>query len=79
MVRTMNFYNADTAAVVLTVRVRKGANTYRIFSGSVPAGTDLAILEIYVLDATDESIEALLSAPPATAQPEFQSAWADHS
>lgn len=79
LVRNITIYNADTAAVVLTVKAVFNATSSIIWSGTLQIGdTWVAGAEdFYVLDATNKSITAVLGGAVATIQPWYTSAWGD--
>lgn len=77
LVRNVNFFNADTAAVTVTLRKLKGTTVIPLGRESLQPGDSWTPDRLIVLDATDESVQALLSAAPATANPAFDAAYAD--
>lgn len=79
LVRSISIQQRDTAAVTLTVRHLKGASTYQLWSGTLQPGDTWTDETTYVLDATDESITAVLSGAAATTNPDFISSYADNS
>lgn len=81
VVRTATVFNADAAAVTLTVRLNNNATFRVIFKGSIATGVTWSLkdhAEVIVLDTVNKSLEALLAAAPTT-QPDFVSAWGDSS
>lgn len=77
IVRTLVVHNRDTAPVGLIVASAKGAARRRIAAPLLKAGATWNCTDVFVLGATDESIVLSLAAPPATANPDFHSTYAD--
>lgn len=77
MVRSISIQQRDTAAVTLTVRILKGATTRQLWAGTLQPGDTWIDDTVRVLDATDESITAVLSGAPATTNPDVQASYAD--
>lgn len=82
VVNSVIVYNADTAAVTLTVRKTNTTGpTHRVIDKvtlqpgeSYHFGVDG---ERAVLDGTTKKITGLLSGAPATTQPDWSSSWGD--
>lgn len=81
VVKNINIFNADTAAVVVTVKF-KNSGTYRQIARVELQVDERLVLgedDFYVLDATTKSIVAVLAGAPATTNPDFVACWADAS
>lgn len=78
VVTDIAIYNADTAAVTLTVRLVSSGNNRKIWSGSLAIGATWQFRGTKVLDV-NKRIEALLSGAAATTNPDFTADWADHT
>lgn len=79
LVRTVVVHVRDTAPVVLTVAVAKGAGRYRLAAQTLQPGDTWNCTHVLALDAADESVVASLAAPPATFQPDFNVTYGDET
>jgi len=81
LVRTITIYNADTVSATVTVSFVSGANTRIILKTTLASGATLILGntsgEIFILNATNKSMTAVLSAAITTTQPDFTSHYAD--
>jgi hypothetical protein len=83
VVRTISVHNRDSAAVTITLNKIKAASTYRI-NKIINLGVDgtwspVNDAVMATLDATDETIEMVMSGAPATANPDFHITALDNS
>lgn len=78
-VRLISIYNADTAAVTVSLRFTHGANSRLLAKATLAIGESLIYDEAVVLDDTDKSVTALMSGAAATTNPDFVSGYADYS
>jgi len=79
IIRTITISNADTAAVVVEVRLKETANLRIIWNGTLAVGDTLMICDVIVLDTVNKSITALMAGAPAANQPHFTASWGDAS
>lgn len=79
MVRSITIHNKDTAAIVVTISKKKASTLYRIAKIELEADTVLIDDTVRILDATDESIVAVLSGSVTANQPEYNTTYADQS
>lgn len=77
LVRNVHFYNADTAAVTITVRKNKGGTLSLLAKETLAAGDYWTFDKLIVLDATDEKVQAVMSGAAATTNPDYDAAYAD--
>jgi hypothetical protein len=79
IVKNVTIQNRDTASVTLTLNYVNGASTRQIASMTLQVGDSLVCGEedFYVLDTTSKSITAVLSASPATTNPDYCVTYAD--
>lgn len=78
MMKIIRVTNRDTIAHTFTLRFVSGANTRRLWYGTLAVGDSVKCDDPLVLDST-ESITALLGEAIATTNPDFVSSWADYS
>lgn len=79
IVRNVKISNKDTAAVTVTLSKNKAATLRELCEVTLEAGDILLYDDVIVLDATDESVEAVLSGAAATTNPDYDSSYADYS
>jgi phosphatidylethanolamine-binding protein (PEBP) family uncharacterized protein len=79
IVRNILINNRDTAVVTVILRKLKGASTFVLKTIDLDAEDAWEFDHVIVLDATDESITAVMTGAPATNQPHFDTAAGDHS
>lgn len=77
LVRAVEIHNKDTAAVTVTVSKKVASTLYRIAKVTLDPDDTLVIDSVRILDATEESIVAVLAGAVATNQPEFNTTYAD--
>lgn len=79
LVRNINIYNADTAAVTVTVRYNANGSLYIICKITLQVGDTLVLDQddLKVLDATTDKIQALMSGAAATTNPDYNTTYAD--
>lgn len=78
-VRLISLYNADTASVTVSVRYTNSGNHRLLAKVTLAAGEAFVYDEAVVLDTTAKSITAVMSAAPATTNPDFVVAYGDYS
>lgn len=71
LVNKINIHNRDTASVTVTVSKNKNATLRRLIRVTLEPDDTLIYDSIIVLDATDESVEAVLSGAPSTSNPDY--------
>ena len=76
-VQMIAIYNADTAAVTLTVQYDHGGTDRIMYKVTLAVGETLEIGGPLVLDDTDKLIEAKLGDAAATTNPSFVAAYGD--
>lgn len=78
VIRSAKICNKDTAAVTVDVYKDKNGTAYRIIQLTMAVGDTLILDEgdIEVLDATDETLKAVMSGAAATTNPTFTSSYA---
>ena len=79
VIRTINIHNKDTASVSLIVSHKKSSTLRRIKKVTLEPDDTWESTQVYVLDATDESIVAVLGGAITTNQPEYVVSYADQS
>lgn len=77
LVRNVTFYNRDTAAVTITLRLDDGGTERWLDTQIVQPGEAWLYSVVQVLDATSKKLEALMSGAAATTNPDFSASWAD--
>lgn len=78
MIQQITIQNRDTAVVTITLRKVSAGGTRQIWSGDLDVG-DTLIWEGGVLDATTDSITAVMSAAAATTNPDWTEGHADYT
>lgn len=78
-VRFINIYNADSAAVTVTLRYVNGANTRILWKITLQVGESVKDETLPVLDATNKSITAVMAGAPATTNPDFVATYGDET
>jgi len=76
-VQTIFIYNADTAAVTVTVIYDNGGADRIMLKATLQVGETLRLDGPIVLDETDTLIEAKLAGEPATTNPSFVASYED--
>jgi hypothetical protein len=76
IVRNLNFFNNDTAAVTITVVKDKGGTDYELAKETLQVGEYWTLDRLIVLDATDEKVQAFMSGAAATTNPDYDAAYA---
>lgn len=79
LVKSVTIQQRDTAAVTVTVSRKKASTLYQIWKGTLQPGDTWIDSTTRVLDATNESIVAVMSGAPTTTNPDTSSDWADYS
>lgn len=76
---TLSIFNADTAAVTVTVRYNNNGTSRIICKATLQVGERLSLdqNDLTILDATTKKIQALLAAAAATTNPDYVSTYAD--
>lgn len=74
-IKDISFHNRDTATVQVTLRKIKGASTFELTRVDINSRSTYVWDKVVVLDATDESVTAVMSAAPATNQPDFDASY----
>jgi hypothetical protein len=77
LVRNVHFYNADTAAVTITLVKDKGGTDYELAKETLQVGEFFTFDKVIVLDATDEKLQAFMSGAAASTNPKYDCAYAD--
>lgn len=77
--RAISIQNRDTAVVTVEIRKVSASGTRRIWRGDLNVGDTWYNDAQVVLDATTDSIRAVMSAVPATTNPDWVSSWGDVS
>jgi len=77
VVRNVSFFNRDTAAVTITLRLDDGGTERVLDKQTVQPDEAWIYAVVQVLDATTKKLEAVMSGAPATTNPDFSAAWAD--
>jgi hypothetical protein len=79
IIKSINIQNRDTASVTLTLNYVNNGNVRQIASVLLSSGDTLICGEedFFVLDTPYKSITAILSAAPATTNPDYCAAYAD--
>jgi hypothetical protein len=75
----LKVHNRDTAQVTVTLRKLKGASTFVLKIIDLDPNDDWFYDGVVVLDATDESITALLGGAAATTNPDADVAYLEHT
>lgn len=75
--QTIFIYNADTAAVTVTVQLDNDGTDRILVKVTLAVGDTLRIDGPLVLDATTKKIEAVMSAAAAATNPAFYSCYGD--
>jgi hypothetical protein len=80
VVKNINIYIKDTAAVTLEIRFKNGGSTRILFKQTLDPDDTYVLGEedLYVLDTTSKSITVVMSAAITTANPEFVSSYMDN-
>lgn len=79
LVRNIGVLNRDTVSQTVVLNKLKGASTYEIGRKTLSANEPWVYDKLVVLDATDEKIQAVLTAAHTTTAPTFDAAYADAS
>lgn len=77
--RSTSICNKDTAAVTVTINLISGANTRRMARQTLQVDESMQFEMVVNLNATNKSIQAVLSGAIATTNPDFVSNYADRS
>jgi hypothetical protein len=77
LVKGVNFYNKDSAAVTITVVKDKAGADYELAKETLQVGESWTLDNVIVLDATDEQVQAFMSGAAATTNPTYDAAFAD--
>lgn len=75
----LKIHNRDTARVTLTLRKLKGASTFVLKIVDLDPNDDWFYDGVIVLDATDESVTALLGGAVTTTNPDADVAYLEHT
>lgn len=67
--------NIDTAVVTVSLRKVSAGGTRVLWKGDLDVGDTLLFDDVVILDATTDSITAVMSAAPATTQPDVSSSY----
>lgn len=78
-VHWISITNKDSAAVTLTLNLINGASTRRLLKIIMAVDDNLLWNDNIILDATDESVEAVLSGAAASTNPDFVASYGDSS
>lgn len=78
-VRNVTFFNRDTAAVTITLRLDDGGTERVLDKQTVQPDEAWVYSVLQVLDADDKKLEAVMSGAAATTNPDFSASWADKS
>lgn len=70
--------NRDTAVVTVEVRRVSAGGTRRIWRGDLDVSDTIVLDERIVLDATTDSITAVMSAAATTTNPDWTSSWIEN-
>lgn len=74
--KLISVVNKDTAVVTVTLRKVSAGGTRNIVGPvDLDVGDTLLFSDVVILDATTDSITAVMSAAPATTQPDFSSSY----
>lgn len=76
-VRNVGITNKDTAPITVTISKNKASTLRRLVKETLNPDETLIFDKVVVLDATDESIEAVLSAAVASTQPDYDVAFGE--
>ncbi len=82
VVRLVNVFNDDTAAVTFKLYLKDGATLRQLREESIASKASREYPEsggVFVLDATTKSLVAKLGAGPAANQPVVVASWGDSS
>lgn len=71
-----SIHNADSAPATVTLRKNKGGVLRRVGKETLQPGETWEYTKALILDATDESFEAVLDAAHTSVAPEFDTAYA---
>jgi hypothetical protein len=74
---TCTIHNRDTAVITVEVRKVSAGGTRRIWRGQINVGNTFILDDAIILDDTSSSITFVMSAAPATTQPDWTSSWFD--
>lgn len=77
LVKSITIQNRDTAVVTVTLRKVSAGGTRQIWKGDLDVGDTLVWDTPIVLNATTDSITAVMSAAATTTNPDFTSSFAD--
>lgn len=78
-VRNVSFYNRDTAAVEITLKYDDNGTARFLQKETVQPGKTWLYSVLQVLDDVNDKLTAVMTAAPATTQPDFVCNWADKS
>jgi hypothetical protein len=76
-VRGISITNKDTAAITVTISKNKASTLRRLYRETLAVDETLVYDKVVVLDATDESVEAVMSGAAATTNPDFDAAFGE--
>lgn len=78
-VRNTTFFNRDTIAHTITIKLNDNGTLRTLDSQTVAAGQAWMYSVFKVLDATTKTLVAVMGEVISTTQPDFDSAWSDNS
>lgn len=79
LVRNVHFSNVDTAEKTIVLYKKKGATSRELAREVLAVGDYWTFDKLVILDATDESITAAMTAAVTTTNPTVDAAYADAS
>jgi hypothetical protein len=77
LVRSVTFFNRDTAVVTITLRLDDGGTERVLDKQAVQPDEAWVYAVAQVLDTATKKLEAVMSGAPATTNPDFSATWAD--
>lgn len=73
--KLITIHNGDTAVVTVTLNKVSAGGTRQLWSGDLDVGDTLLFDDVLILDATTDSVTAVMSAAAATTDPDFTSSY----
>lgn len=73
--KLITIQNRDTATVTVTLRKVSAGGTRQIWKGDLNVGDTLLFDDVLILDATTDSVTAVMAAAAATTNPDYSSSY----